>query len=58
MTALAPILLVAVLVAAAALANRRLGWRIERHAPPVSADEARWLSELAVLRLEQRHPIC
>ncbi len=58
MTAFAPIVLFVVLVAAAAAANRWLGWRIERHAPPVSQDDARWLSELAVLRLEQRHPIC
>ncbi len=58
MTALAPIVLFAVVVAAAAIANRRLGWRLERRPPAVSEAEARWLDELAVLRLEQRHPIC
>ncbi len=58
MTALAPIVLFAVVVAAAAIANRRLGWRLERRQPMVSEAEARWLDELAVLRLEQRHPIC
>ncbi len=56
--ALAPIVLFAVVVGAAAMANRRLGWRLERRPPPVSEAEARWLDELAVLRLEQRHPIC
>jgi hypothetical protein len=58
MTALAPIVLFAVLVALAALANRRLGWRLDGPPPPVTEAEARWLDELAVLRLEQRHPIC
>ncbi len=58
MNALTPILLFAVVVAAAAIANRRLGWRLERRPPSVSEAEARWLDELAVLRLEQRHPIC
>ncbi len=58
MTALAPIVLFAVIVALAAVANRRLGWRLERRPPPVSEAEERWLDELAVLRLEQRHPIC
>ena len=58
MTALAPIVLIAAIVAAATLANRRLGWRIERTPPPVSATEARWLDELAALELERRHPIC
>jgi hypothetical protein len=54
-TALAPI---AVIVVAAAIADRRLGWRLDKQAPVVSDAEARWLGELAVLRLEQRHPIC
>ena len=58
MTALAPIALFAVIVAAAAIANRRLGWRLDKQAPVVSRAEARWLEELAVLRLKQRHPIC
>lgn len=58
MTALAPIVLFAVVVAAAFAANRRLGWRVDRRPETVSEAEARWLAELAVLRLEQRHPIC
>ena len=58
MTALAPIVLFAVVVAVAAVANRRLGWRLDRRPAAVSEAEARWLDELAVLRLEQRHPIC
>lgn len=58
MTTLAPIVLFAVVVAVAAVANRRLGWRLERCPPPVSEAEARWFDELAVLRLEQRHPVC
>ncbi len=58
MTALAPIVLFAVVVGAAFAANRWLGWRIDRRPETVSESEARWLAELAVLRLEQRHPIC
>jgi hypothetical protein len=58
MTALAPIALFAVIIAAAAIANRRLGWCLEKQTPVISEAEARWLDELAVLRLEQRHPIC
>ncbi len=58
MTALAPIVLFAVVVAAAAITNRRLGWHLERRQLAVTEAEAHWLDELAVLRLEQRHPIC
>ena len=58
MTALAPIVLFAVIVALAAVANRRLGWRLEARPAPVSEAEEGWLAELSVLRLEQRHPIC
>jgi len=58
LTALAPFALFAVVVAVAVVANRRLGWHIDNRAPEVSEAEARWLDELAVLRLEERHPIC
>ena len=58
MTALAPIALIVFAVALAAVANRRLGWRIETDPPPSSETEERWLEELAVLELERRHPIC
>ncbi len=58
MTALAPIALIVFAVALAAVANRRLGWRIEPQFAPSSETEKRWLAELAVLELERRHPIC
>jgi|ETNmetMinimDraft_20_1059909.scaffolds.fasta_scaffold336311_1 hypothetical protein len=58
MTALAPVALFAMVVAMAVVANRRLGWRLDPPRQGVSEADARWLDELAVLRLEQRHPIC
>lgn len=47
-------------VALAALANRVLGIRLDRPETeiPPTAEEQRWLDELAVLELERRHPVC
>ncbi len=45
-------------MALAVLANRLLGLRIEKERPVASDAERRWLDELAVLRLEERHPCC
>ena len=51
------ILLVSI-VALAALANRLLGLRIEQERAVTSEAERRWLEELAVLQLEERHRVC
>ena len=45
-------------MALAYLANRRLGRRIEKQRPVASEAERRWLEELAVLQLEERHRVC
>ena len=45
-------------MALAYLANRQLGLRIEKQRPVTSDAERRWLEELAVLRLEERHRVC
>ncbi len=45
-------------MALAYLANRLLGLRIETEIAVESDAERRWLDELAVLRLEERHPCC
>ncbi len=46
------------IMALAFLANRRLGLRIEKPRPVESEAERRWLEELAVLQLEERHRVC
>ena len=45
-------------MALAYLANRLLGLRIEKEIAVTSDAERRWLEELAVLQLEERHPVC
>ena len=45
-------------MALAFLANRLLGLRIEKQRPVESEAERRWLEELAVLKLEERHRVC
>lgn len=45
-------------MALAVLANRLLGLRIEKEIAVTSDADQRWLDELAVLRLEERHPCC
>ncbi len=44
--------------AGAAALNRRFGLSGNDRPRTVSAEEAVWLRELAVLRLDQRHPYC
>ena len=45
-------------MALAYLANRLLGLRIEKEQAVTSDAERRWLRELAVLKLEERHRVC
>ena len=45
-------------MALAYFANRLLGLRIEKERPVESEAERRWLEELAVLQLEERHKVC
>ena len=45
-------------MALAYLANRLLGLRIEKEIAVTSEAERRWLEELAVLKLEERHRVC
>ncbi len=55
------LLLLAAIVGLAAMANRALGPRIapdEDAADAAHAGDERWLEELAVLKLEERHPVC
>ena len=52
------LLLLAVIVGLAAMASRALGLRVAPDEDDIGAGDQRWLDELAVLQLEERHPVC
>ncbi len=48
----------AAIVWLASMASRALGMRIEEAGDADDTVDERWLKELSVLKLEERHPVC